>query len=95
MPIFVHRFFSFTPSKPRHPLLRLALGLLGLVVLALLVVFGLFIGLGMLLFAAVRRVIARAPSQAAPAHLERVIEGEYSVVANNVPARLSLRQAGR
>ena len=38
MPIFVHRFFSYTPSKPRHPLLRLALGLLGLVVLAFLVV---------------------------------------------------------
>ena len=90
MPIFVHRFFSFTPSKPRHPLLRVALGLLGLVLLALLVVFGLFIGLGMLLFAATRRMLRREPVAAEPGKIEGAIEGEFSVVDKN-RASLSLR----
>lgn len=88
MPIFVHRFFSYTPSKPRHPLLRLALGLLGLVVLAFFVVFGLFIGLGMLMFAAVRRMMRRDSSVAAPARASDAIEGEFSVVSKS-PAALS------
>ena len=87
MPFFVHRIFTYSPSKPRHPLLRLVLGLLGLVVLAVLVVVGLFVGLGMLLFAAVRRML-RAPVAPAP-KVESVIEGEYSVVDKR-PVTLSL-----
>lgn len=79
MRVFVHRLFAFRPHKPRHPLLRLAAGLLGVALLALLVVFGLFIGIGMLLFAAVRRMFGSRPATA-PAQPERVIEGEYSVV---------------
>lgn len=85
MTIFMHRVFAFRPHKPRNPLLRLGLGLLGLVLLALLVVFGLFIGLGMLLFAAVRRL--RAPRAANPA-AEDTIDAEYTVVAK---PQLSLR----
>ena len=78
MQVLLHRFFAFRPAKPRSTLLRVGLGLVGLVVLALLVVFGLFIGLGMLLFAAARRLFgARA---AAPAADAGVIEGEYTVV---------------
>ena len=77
MPFFVHRIFTYSPSKPRHPLLRLLLGILGVVVLAVLVVVGLFVGLGMLLFTAVRRML-RAPAPAQ--RVESVIEGEYSVV---------------
>lgn len=88
MPFFVHRIFTYAPSKPRHPLLRLALGLLGIVLLAVLVVVGLFVGLGMLLFSAVRRML-RAPV-AAPARVESVIDGEYSVVDKR-PVTLSLR----
>jgi hypothetical protein len=88
MPFFVHRIFTYTPSKPRHPLLRLVLGLLGLVVLAVLLVVGLFVGLGMLMFAAVRRML-RAPATA-PRHVESVIDGEYSVVDKR-PVTLSLR----
>ena len=91
MPIFVHRFFTYTPSKPRHPLLRLALGLVGLVVLAFLVVAGLFVGLGMLMFAAVRRMVRGKPVAAAPQQVEGVIEGEYSVVTNKHEATLGLR----
>jgi hypothetical protein len=80
MPLFVHRIFHYAPSKPRHPLVRLLIGLLGLVLLAVLVVGGLFVGLGMLLFAATRRLL-RAPSQAPrAASVERVIDGEYSVI---------------
>ena len=91
MPFFVHRIFTYQPSKPRHPLLRLVLGLLGLVVLAVLVVVGLFVGLGMLMFAAVRRML-RAPvaSPAVRQAEESVIEGEYSVVDKR-PATLSLQ----
>jgi len=79
MQLFMHRLFSFRPCKPRSPLLRVACGLMGLVVLALLVVFGLFIGLGMLLFAAVRRFSRPAPVAANPAAVGS-IDGEYSVV---------------
>ena len=79
MPIFVHRFFTYTPSKPRHPLLRLVLGLLGLIVLAGLVVVGLFVGLGMLMFAAVRRML-RKPAPAAAATAGNVIDAQYTVV---------------
>ena len=89
MPIFVHRIFTYSPSKPRHPLLRIALGMLGVLLLAMLVVFGLFIGLGMLLFAAARRMMRPAPS-AAPEKLEGVIDGEFSVIDKN-RASLSLR----
>ena len=90
MPFFVHRIFTDQPSKPRHPLLRLVFGLLGLVLLAVLVVAGLFVGLGMLLFAAFRRML-RAPAAAAPREVEEsVIEGEYSVVDKR-PATLTLQ----
>lgn len=90
MPIFVHRFFSYTPSKPRHPLLRLVLGLLGVVLLAVLVVAGLFVGLGMLLFAATRRMLRRNAVVEAPRQVEGVIEGEYSVIHKS-EASLGLR----
>ena len=90
MPFFVHRIFTYSPSKPRHPLLRLVLGLLGVVVLAALVVVGLFVGLGMLAFAAVRRML-QAPAQAAP-RVDSVIDGEYSVVDKR-PAAITLQSA--
>jgi hypothetical protein len=91
MSFFVHRIFSFTPSKPRHPLLRLLFGLFGLVLLALLVVFGLFIGIGMLLFAAVRRMLRGGPVAAGAGRVEAgVIDGEFAVVEKN-RASLSLR----
>ena len=90
MPFFVHRIFSYQPSKPRHPLLRLLLGLLGLVLLAVLVAVGLFVGLGMLLFAAFRRMLRTTASEAPRAVEENVIEGEYSVVDKR-PATLSVQ----
>ena len=39
---------AFAPRKPRHPLARVVLGLLGIGVLALLVFFSIFVGVAML-----------------------------------------------
>jgi hypothetical protein len=84
MPVFMYRLFHMRPAKPRSHLLRLALGLVGVALLAVLVVFGLFIGLGMLLFAAVRRMMR--PATAAPARVEGAIDGEYRVVEKHQPS---------
>ncbi len=89
MQFFVHRLFSFRPCKPRSPLLKLACGLMGLVVLMLLVVFGLFIGLGMLLFAAARRLSRPRPVIAAAD--PNALDGEYTVVSKASQPTLSLR----
>jgi membrane protein implicated in regulation of membrane protease activity len=87
MPVFIHRAFTYCPSKPRSHLLRLLLGLLGLVLLAVLIVVGLFVGLGMLLFAAVRRVMR--PSQRTTT-VEDALDGEFTVVEKRSTS-LSLR----
>jgi hypothetical protein len=78
MQVFLHRLYRMRPCKPRNPLLRVACGLIGVALLAVLVVFGLFVGLGMLMFAAVRRMFRPAVPAVAPQ--ERIIEGEYAVV---------------
>lgn len=80
MPLFVHRIFHYAPSKPRHPLLRLLFGIVGLALLAVLVVVGLFVGLGMLLFAAARRMLRAPAASSRPAALDTVIDGEFSVI---------------
>lgn len=84
----LHRWFAYRPSKPRSPLLRLLLGLLGLCVLMALVALGLFVGLGMLLFAATRRLFGSRVAADAPA--SHVLEGEYSLVKKSSP-HLGLR----
>jgi hypothetical protein len=88
MPIFIHRAFTYCPSKPRNPLLRLLIGLLGLVLLVVLVVVGLFVGLGMLLFAAARRLL-RSGTTARPTAADDALDGEYTVVRK--PAATLLR----
>ena len=77
--VFMHRLYRLRPCKPRNPLLRVVCGMIGVALLAMLVVLGLFVGLGMLLFAALRRMLRPAPAVAA-APQERIIEGEYAVV---------------
>ncbi len=73
------------PRKPRHPLVRLMMGLLGVAVLALLVVFGLFVGVAMLAITAGWRIWQRLTKPSAPPVITHrpepgVIEGEYAVV---------------
>ncbi|MGH8051589.1 MAG: hypothetical protein ACREPB_13095 [Arenimonas sp.] len=80
MPIFMHRVFSYCPSKPRSTLMRLLFGLLGLVLLAFLLVFGIFIGAAMLLFAAARRLLASRKPSAVTNQANDVLDAEYHVV---------------
>lgn len=72
----------FAPRKPRHPLLRFALGLLGLGLLLVLVVVGLFVGTAMLLGSLVLRLwrTRGQPLPRRPQASTRVVEGEYRVV---------------
>jgi hypothetical protein len=86
MTVFMHRLFAVRPCKPRNPLLRVLCGMVGVALLAMLVIVGLFVGLAMLLFAALRRMLRPAPA-AAPQ--PQVIEGEYAVVR---PQPVSLPQ---
>lgn len=75
----------FAPRKPRNPLLRLALGLAGVALLALLVVAGVFIGTAMLLGGAMLRLLRPAAAQRTRAAASpRVVEGEYRVVGRSV-----------
>lgn len=74
----------FAPRRPRHPLVRLLLGLIGAAVLALLVMFGLFVGVAMLALTAGwklwRSLAAPAPSQAIDSASSATIDGEYAIV---------------
>jgi len=67
----------FAPRKPRHPFLRLAVGLLGVLVLALLLVVGVVVGTAMLAAGLARRLLTRRP---APRARGAVVEAEYRVV---------------
>lgn len=73
---------AFAPRKPRHPLARVAIGLLGIGVLALLVFFSVFVGAAMLAVGLVYRLTRNREKPAfARAHRDaRVVEGEYRVV---------------
>ena len=59
---------AFAPRKPRHPLLRLGIGLLGLAVLAVLVFVSVFVGAAML------------RQRGKPVARDHAMEGEYRVV---------------
>jgi len=83
MPIFMHRVFSYCPSKPRSPLMRLLFGLMGLLLLAFLLVFGIFVGAAMLLFAAARRLLASRKPPVAVNQANDVIDGQFRVVSKN------------
>ncbi len=76
---FRYGLFRFDLRKPRHPLVKLGFGLIGVAVLALLVVFGLFAGLAMLAAGLVWR-IARQLRSTRTARTDGAIEGEYRVV---------------
>jgi len=68
----------FAPRKPRHPLLRALLGVVGVVVLAGLLVVGLFVGVAMLAGGLVMRLLRQRGKPVAQD--ARVVDGEYRVV---------------
>ena len=73
---------AFEPRKPRHRLLRFALGVVGLGLLALLVMFGVVVGAAMLVAGLAYRLWTR---RAKPiARDARVVDGEFRVVAKPV-----------
>lgn len=73
----------FAPRKPRHPLLRLVFGVIGVALLALLLVVGLFAGAAMLASGLLLRLLRQrgkpmaARDRVADGH---VVEGVYRVV---------------
>lgn len=70
----------FAPRKPRHPLVRVAVGLLGLAILAAMVFIGVFVGAAMILVGLAWKLLAsRKPGVARPVD-RTVVEGEYRVV---------------
>ncbi|MET0891452.1 MAG: hypothetical protein ABWY09_15090 [Stenotrophomonas maltophilia] len=79
------RFFQFNqfrtlfaPRKPRHPLVRVAVGLLGLAILAALVFVGVFVGAAMIIAGLAWKLVAqRKSARTAPS---QVVDGEYRVV---------------
>lgn len=80
------RLFRFRPSRPRHPLGRIAFALVGALLALLLLAGSVFIGLGMLAWHFGRKL--RRPA-AMPAR-SGVIEGECRVLAPRVlPQRAS------
>ncbi|WP_159015544.1 hypothetical protein [Cognatiluteimonas profundi] len=79
---------AFAPRKPRHPLARIAVGLLGIGVLALLVFFSLFVGIAMLGIGLGYRLLrARKPSAPRPVgrtSSANVVDGEYRIVGKTI-----------
>lgn len=69
----------FAPRKPRHPLLRLLLGLVGVALLAVLLVVGLVVGAAMLTGGLLWRLWRQRGKPVATD--ERVVDAEYRVVS--------------
>ncbi len=68
----------FAPRKPRHPLVRVAVGLLGLAILAALVFVGVFVGAAMIIAGLAWKLLAqRKNARTAPS---QVVDGEFRVV---------------
>jgi uncharacterized protein (DUF58 family) len=70
--------------------MRLLFGLMGLLLLAFLLVFGIFIGAAMLLFAAGRRLLASRKPSVAVNQANDVIDGQFHVVNKN-PVSISAK----
>ncbi|MBO9715438.1 MAG: hypothetical protein J7507_01150 [Pseudoxanthomonas sp.] len=69
----------FAPRKPRTPLLRVLIGLVGLLLLAVFVFFGLFIGAAMLVAGLGWRLLHKRATRD-KASASRVVEAEYRVL---------------
>ena len=69
------RGLLFAPRKPRHPLLRTAIGVLGLAVLLVLVVIGVFVGTAMVVGGLLLKGMTQRPQRA-----DDVVDAEYRVI---------------
>ncbi|GHH59009.1 hypothetical protein [[Pseudomonas] boreopolis] len=81
---FSHLRQWFEPRKPRHPLVRLGFGLLGLAILALLVFVGVFVGAAMILGGVAWKLLGKPGKRTAAANAGTIVEGEYRVVSKPV-----------
>ena len=74
---------AFAPRKPRHPLLRLVFGVVGLGLLCLLVFFSVFVGAAMIIAGVAWKLLSKRgkPAAVRDAH---VVEGEFRVVRKPV-----------
>jgi hypothetical protein len=68
------------PRKPRHRVLRVALGLVGVALLAVLVMFGLFVGAAMIATGLLFRLWKQRGKPLANQRDSRVLDGEFRVV---------------
>lgn len=73
---------AFAARKPRNPLLRVTLGLVGLALLALLLVFGAIVGAVMLAVGVLYRLWTRPgkPIAGRVRRDRRIVDGEYTVL---------------
>ncbi|KAF1698714.1 hypothetical protein CSC62_03960 [Pseudoxanthomonas jiangsuensis] len=72
----------FSPRKPRTPLLRVALGLVGLALLAVLVFFSVFVGAAMIAAGLAWKLLRGRQARAAASG--RVVDAEYRVLRKPV-----------
>ena len=76
------RFDAFTsPRRPRHRLLRAILGIVGVGLLLVLLVFGVFVGAAMLLGGMLWQAWARRRAPRAAAVDSSTIDGSFRVIA--------------
>ena len=79
---------AFEPRKPRHRLLRFALGVVGLGVLAVLVAFSVALGAAMIVAGMIYKLWKTRGKRLARAQRDaRIVEGEYRVVDPQVIER--------
>lgn len=72
----------FAPRKPRHPLLRVGLGVLGVGLLCVLVFFSVFVGAAMIAGGLLYRLLRQ---RGKPVARDNAMEGEYRVVRKPRP----------
>lgn len=94
MPAHAFRFDSarfrnaFAPRKPRHPLMRLALGLLGVGVLLVLVFVSVFVGAAMIVGGLLYRLVRQRGKPVA--RDARIVDADYRVVRKTPSSALPL-----
>ena len=81
-----------TPRKPRHRVLRVVLGIVGVALLAVLVMFGLFVGAAMIATGIAYKLWKQRGKPVARVDARRgALDGEYRVVGSSAAASLPLR----